>query len=135
MTTRLWKSPLFLLITSKNSNSAAYTLGFSIQATNRLKIFLLKKAIIIINPDLWTRRYLPQIFYMALNKEFVVQKMIHAISLDELDHNNKSLVKALKVNCNLLASCRESESSILANLLRVLNKSPSSKFNSYSERF
>ena len=38
-------------------------------------------------------------------------------------------------NCKLIASCRESKSSILANLLRVLKKSPSSEFNSYIGRF
>ena len=41
------------------------------------------------------------------------------------------LFKALRVNFNLLASCGVIESSILANLLRVLKKSPSSKFNIY----
>ena len=57
------------------------------------------------------------------------------ISLDNFDRNLKSLVKSLKGNRKLLASCGESESSILANLLRVLNKSPNSEFNSYIERF
>ena len=42
------------------------------------------------------------------------QNMIHTISLETFDNNIKSLVKALKVNRKLLASCRESESSILA---------------------
>ena len=45
------------------------------------------------------------------------------------------MVKALKGNCKLLASCGESESSILANLLRVLKKPPSSEFNIYIGRF
>ena len=57
------------------------------------------------------------------------------ISLEKFDNNIKSLVKALKGNRKLLASCGESESSILANLLRVLKKSPSSEFNSYIGRF
>ena len=35
----------------------------------------------------------------------------------------------------LLASCRESKSSIIKNFLRVLNKSPSSESNSYIGRF
>ena len=61
--------------------------------------------------------------------------MIHTISLEKFDNNIKSLVKALKVNCKLLASCRESESSIISNLLRVLKKSPSSEFNIYIGRF
>ena len=61
--------------------------------------------------------------------------MIHKISLEKFDNNIKSLVKSLKGNRKLLASCGESESSILANLLRILKKSPSSKFNSYIERF
>ena len=61
--------------------------------------------------------------------------MIHTISLEKFDNNIKLLVKALKGNRKLLASCGESESSIIANLLRVLNKSPSSEFNSYIERF
>ena len=52
----------------KNSNSAASTLGFSTQATNRLKISLPKKATIIIDPDLWPESYLPQRFYAASNK-------------------------------------------------------------------
>ena len=61
--------------------------------------------------------------------------MIHTISLENFDNNIKSLVKALKVNCKLLASCRESESSILANILRVLKKPPSYEFNSFIGRF
>ena len=61
--------------------------------------------------------------------------MIHTLSLEKFDNNIKSLVKALKGNRKLLASCGESESSILANLLRVLKKSPSSEFNSYIGRF
>ena len=63
------------------------------------------------------------------------QNMIHALSLEKFDKNIKSLVKALKGNSKLLASSGESESSILANILRVLNKSPSSEFNSYIGRF
>ena len=58
----------------KNSNSAASTLDFSTQVTNRLKIYLAKKATIIIDPDLWPGSYLPQIFYAASNKELVVHK-------------------------------------------------------------
>ena len=61
--------------------------------------------------------------------------MIYTLSLDKFDNNIKSLIKALKGNRKLLESCRESESSIFANLLRVLNKYPSSKFNSYIGRF
>ena len=61
--------------------------------------------------------------------------MIHTLSLEKFDNSIKSLVKALKGNCKLLASCVESESSILANLLRVLKKFPSSEFNSYIGRF
>ena len=57
------------------------------------------------------------------------------VSLENFDNNIKSSVKALKGNRKLLASCGESESSILANLLRVLKKSPSSEFNSYIGRF
>ena len=57
--------------------------------------------------------------------------MIHTISLENFDNNIKSMVKALNGNRKLLASCGESESSILANLLRVLKKPPSSEFNSY----
>ena len=45
------------------------------------------------------------------------------------------MVKYLKGNRKLLASCGKGESSILANLLRVLNKFPSSEFNSYIGRF
>ena len=41
----------------------------------------------------------------------------------------------MKGNLKLLESCGESEYSILANLLRVLKKSPSSEFNSYIKRF
>ena len=61
--------------------------------------------------------------------------MIHTISLEKFDNNIKSLVKAVKGNRKLLAYCRESESSILENLLRVLKKFPSSEFNSYIGRF
>ena len=61
--------------------------------------------------------------------------MIHTFSLEKFENSIKSLVKALKGNCKLLASCGESESSILANLLRVLKKSPSSEFNIYIGRF
>ena len=57
--------------------------------------------------------------------------MIHTISLEKFDNNIKSLVKYLKGKRKLLASCGESESSILAILLRVLKKSPSSVFNSF----
>ena len=63
------------------------------------------------------------------------QKIIHTLSLKKFDNNIKSLVKALKGNINILASCGEIEPSILANLLRVLKKSPSSEFNSYIRRF
>ena len=61
--------------------------------------------------------------------------MIHMLSLERFYNNIKSLVKALKVNPKLLASCGEIESSILANLLRVIKKSPSSYFNSYIGHF
>ena len=53
------------------------------------------------------------------------------ISIEKFDNNIKSLFKALKGDRTLLESCGESKSSILANLLRVLKKSPSYKFNSY----
>ena len=58
----------------KNSNSTASTLGFSTQATNWLKIYLPKKATIIIDLDLWPGSYLPKRFYAAPNKEFVLHK-------------------------------------------------------------
>ena len=61
--------------------------------------------------------------------------MIHTLSLENFYSNIKSLVKALKGGRKLLASCGESESSILAHLLRVLKKSPSSEFNSHIGRF
>ena len=61
--------------------------------------------------------------------------MIHTLSLENFYNSIKSLVKALKGNCKLLASCGESEYSILANLLRVVKKYPSSEFNSYIGRF
>ena len=55
----------------------------STQVTNQIKISLLKKAVIIIDPDLWPGSYLPQIFYAASNKEFVVQKHdTHALLRD-----------------------------------------------------
>ena len=57
------------------------------------------------------------------------------LSLKHFDNNIKSLFKSLKINCNLLASCRESESSIIANLLIVLKKFTSSDFNSYIGNF
>ena len=41
------------------------------------------------------------------------QNMIHTLSLKKFDNNIKSLVKALKGNLNLIASCGESEFSIL----------------------
>ena len=61
--------------------------------------------------------------------------MINKISLLKFDNNIKSLVKALKLNPKILASCGESKSSIITNILRVLNKSSSSEFNSYIGRF
>ena len=61
--------------------------------------------------------------------------MTHTIYLENFDNNIKSLVKKIKGNCKVLASCGESEPSILANLLIILKKSPSSKFNSYISRF
>ena len=61
--------------------------------------------------------------------------MIHTLSLEKFDNNIKSLVKALKGNRKILASCGESEYSILAHLLRVLKKYPSSEFNSYIRRY
>ena len=57
------------------------------------------------------------------------------LSLEKFDNKIKSLVIALKVNCKLLVSCGEIESSILANILRVLKKSPSYQLNSYIEHF
>ena len=59
------------------------------------------------------------------------QNMIHTLSLETFDNNIKLMVKALKGNRKILASCGESESSILANLLRVLKTSPNPEFNSY----
>ena len=61
--------------------------------------------------------------------------MIHTISLDNFDNNIKSLVKYLKGNRKILSFYGESESSILANLLKVLKKSPNSEFNSYIRHF
>ena len=61
--------------------------------------------------------------------------MIHTLYLEKFDYNIKSLVKSLKGNRNLLTSCGESESSILANLLSVLKKSPSSEFKNDIRRF
>ena len=61
--------------------------------------------------------------------------MLHTRSLEKFDNNIKSLVKALKGNRKLIASIGESESSILTNLLRVLNKYQSSEFNSCIGRF
>ena len=61
--------------------------------------------------------------------------MIHTLFLENLDNNIKSLVTALKGNHKLLSLCGEIESSILANLLRVLKKFPGSEFNSYIGRF
>ena len=63
------------------------------------------------------------------------KNMIHTIYLEKFDNNIKSLVKALKENRKLLASCGESESSILANILRVLKKSPSSELTVTSDAF
>ena len=68
-------------------------------------------------------------------KNCCVQNMIHALSFDIFDYNINSFVKALKVNCKLLASCEESKSSILENLLKFQKKSPSSEFTSYIRRF
>ena len=45
------------------------------------------------------------------------------------------MFKTLKGNCKLLASCGESEYSILANILRVLKKPPGSECNSYIGSF
>ena len=61
--------------------------------------------------------------------------MIHTLSLEKFDNNIKSLVKTFRGNHKVLSSSRESESSIIANILRVLKKSPSSEFNNYIERF
>ena len=63
------------------------------------------------------------------------QSMIHTFSLEKFDKNTKSLVKYLKGNRNLLKPCGESESSILANLLQVLKKSPSSYLTVTSDNF
>ena len=60
--------------------------------------------------------------------------MIHKLSLEKFDNNIKSFFKYMKVNRKFPASCGESESSILANILRVLRKSPGSEFNSYIRR-
>ena len=57
------------------------------------------------------------------------------LSIEKFDNNIKSLFKSLKGDRTLLESCRESESSILANLLRGLKKPPSYKFNSYIRSF
>ena len=61
--------------------------------------------------------------------------MIHTLSLENFNNNIKSLVKYLKGNLKLLASCGESESLILTNLLRVLKKPSTYEFNSYISRF
>ena len=62
---------------------------------------------------------------------FCAKNVIRKLSLEKFDNNIMSLVKYLKGNRKLLESCGESESSILANLLRVLKKSTSFEFNSY----
>ena len=61
--------------------------------------------------------------------------MIHTRSLENFYNNIKSLVKASKINGKLLASCGEIESSILANMFRVREKSPRSEFNNIIGRF
>ena len=61
--------------------------------------------------------------------------MIHTFYLEKFDNNIKSLVKALKGNSKLLASCRKSEFSLLAKILRVLKEFPSYEFNSYTGHF
>ena len=66
---------------------------------------------------------------------FCAQNMIHTLFLEKFDNNIKSWVKYLKGNYKLLLSCGESESSIIANLLRVLKKPPSYKFTSYIKCF
>ena len=63
------------------------------------------------------------------------QNTFHILYLDNFDNNIKSLVKALNGNCKVLASCGESESSIIANLLRLLKKSPSYECISYFRHF
>ena len=63
------------------------------------------------------------------------QNMVHKLSIEKFDNNIKSFVKSMKWNRKLIASCGESESSILANLPRVKEKSPSSEFKSYIGRF
>ena len=55
--------------------------------------------------------------------------------LEKFYNNIKSLVKALKGNRRILASCGESKSSILENLLKVLEKPQMSKFNIYLAHF
>ena len=51
---RLWKSQLVQTIPSWNSNIAIFTLGFSNQETNWLKISYPKKATSIIKQALWS---------------------------------------------------------------------------------
>ena len=63
------------------------------------------------------------------------QNMIHTLSLEKFDNNIKSLVKTLKGDRNLLASCGEIEPLILANILRVPKKPPSYKYNNYIRKF
>ena len=63
------------------------------------------------------------------------QKIIHTLSLEKFDNYIKPLVKALKGNCKLRTLCGESESLNLSNIVRVIKKSPSSKFNIYIGRF
>ena len=55
--------------------------------------------------------------------------------LREVLEQHQDIGQTLKGNRNLLASCGENKSSILANLLRVLKKYPSSEFNSYIEHY
>ena len=63
------------------------------------------------------------------------QNMIHTLYLEIINNKINALVKDLKWNLKLLVSCGESEPSILANLFRVLKKSPSSEFNTYIGQF
>ena len=48
------------------------------------------------------------------------QNIIHTLSLKNFYNNIQPLVKAIKVNRKLLASCGERKSSISSNVLRVL---------------
>ena len=57
------------------------------------------------------------------------------ISFQIFDQYLNVVVKDLKGDHKILASCGESESSILANVLGALKESPSSELTRYIERF